>query len=51
MNNPTLVMVGIVVAVAMLSTGLSLIPVQQASANDGGDGEGGDTSFSFEQDE
>jgi hypothetical protein len=51
-KNSTLLMIGIVAAVAMLSAGLSLIPVQQASANDGGgDGDGGDTSFSFEQDQ
>ena len=41
-----------VAAVAMLSAGLSLTSVQQASANDGGgDGDGGDTSFNFEQDQ
>jgi hypothetical protein len=52
MKNSTLLMVGIVTAVAMVSAGLSLIPVQQASANDGGgDGDGADTSFSFEQDQ
>ena len=52
MKNSTLLMVGILAAVAMLSAGLSLAPVQQASANDGGgDGDGGDTSFSFEQDQ
>ena len=53
MKNLTLLMVGIIRAVAMLSAaGLSLTSVQQASANDGGgDGDGGDTSFSFEQDQ
>ena len=52
MKNSTLLMVGIIGAVAMLSAGLSLTPVQQASANDGGgDGDGGDTSYSFEQDQ
>ena len=52
MKNSTLLMVGILGAVAMLSAGLSLTPVQQASANDGGgDGDGADTSFSFEQDQ
>jgi hypothetical protein len=52
MKNSTLLMVGILGAVAMLSAGLSLAPVQQVSANDGGgDGDGGDTSFSFEQDQ
>ena len=45
-------MVGIIGDVAMLSAGLSLVPVQQASANDGGgDGDGGDTNLSFEQDQ
>jgi hypothetical protein len=51
MNKTTLLMVGIVTAVTMLSAGLSLISVQQASANLGEDGDGGDTSFSFEQDQ
>ena len=49
MNNSTLVMVAVLAAVAMLSAGLSLISVQQASANLVQDGDGGDTSFSFEQ--
>lgn len=49
MNNSTLVMVAVIAAVAMLSAGLSLISVQQASANLVQDGDGGDTSFSFEQ--
>ena len=50
MKNSTFLMVGILRAVAMLSAGLSLTPVQQASANDGGgDGDGADTSFSFKQ--
>ena len=53
MKNTTLLMVGIIAAVSMLSAaGLSIIPVQQASANlIGEDGDGGDTSFSFEQDQ
>jgi hypothetical protein len=51
MSKTTLLMFGIIGAVAMLSAGLSLVPVQHASANDGGDGDGGDTSFSFEQDQ
>jgi hypothetical protein len=54
MKNSTLLMVGIVAAVAMLSAGLALLPstMQQASANlIGEDGDGGDTSFSFEQDQ
>ena len=52
MKNTTLLMVGIIGAVSMLSAGLSIIPVQQASANlIGEDGDGGDTSFSFEQDQ
>jgi hypothetical protein len=48
MNKTTLLMVGILGAVAMLSAGLSLIPVQQASANILEDGDGADTSLSFE---
>ena len=52
MKNSTLLMTGIVAAVAMLSAGLSIIPVQQASANDGGgDGDGANTDFDFEQDQ
>ena len=53
MKNTTLLMVGIIGAVSMLSAaGLSIIPVQQASANlIGEDGDGGDTSFSFEQEQ
>ena len=53
MKNTTLLMVGIIGAVSMLSAaGLSIIPVQQASANlIGEDGDGGDTSFSFDQDQ
>ena len=52
-NKTTLLMVGIIGAVSMLSAaGLSIIPVQQASANlIGEDGDGGDTSFSFEQEQ
>ena len=53
MKNTTLLMVGIIGAVSMLSAaGLSIIHVQQASANlIGEDGDGGDTSFSFEQEQ
>ncbi|HYX55842.1 MAG TPA: hypothetical protein VE818_06765 [Nitrososphaeraceae archaeon] len=53
MKNTTLLMVGIIGAVSMLSAaGLSIIAVQQASANlIGEDGDGGDTSFSFDQDQ
>jgi hypothetical protein len=52
MKNTTLLMVGIIGAVSMLSAGLSIISVQQASANlIGEDGDGGDTSFSFEQEQ
>ena len=52
MNKTTLLMGGIVAAVAMLSAALSIIPVQQASANIVMDEEdGGDTSFSFEQEQ
>jgi hypothetical protein len=50
-NKTTLLMVGILAAVAMLSAGLSLAPVQQASAFFEEDGDGGDTSFSFEQEQ
>jgi hypothetical protein len=41
MNNSTLVMVGILAAVAMLSAAAVMVPIQQASAQD--------TEFSFEQ--
>jgi hypothetical protein len=53
MKNTTLLMIGIIGAISMLSAGLSIIPVQQASANipEDGDGDGGDTSFSFEQEQ
>jgi hypothetical protein len=53
MKNTTLLMVGIIGAVSMLSAaGLSIIPVQQANANlIGEDGDGGDTSYSFEQEQ
>ncbi len=45
-------MVGILGAVAMMSAGLSIAPVQQASANDGGgDGDGGNIDFKFKQDQ
>jgi hypothetical protein len=50
-KNTTLLMAGIVAAVAMISAGLSIIPVQQASAFLEEDGDGGDTSFSFEQEQ
>jgi hypothetical protein len=49
MKKSTLPMVGIVAAVAILSDGLSLVPVQQASANFMEDGDTGDTRFSFEK--
>jgi hypothetical protein len=51
MKNTTLLMVGIIGAVSMLSAGLSIIPVQQASALLEEDGDGGDTNFSFEQEQ
>jgi hypothetical protein len=54
MKNLTLLMVGIVAAVAMLSAGLAVLPttMQQASANVLMDEEdGGDTNFSFEQEQ
>ena len=54
MKNSTLLMVGIAAVVAMLSAGLAAVPttVQQANANlIGEDGDGGDTSFSFEQEQ
>lgn len=52
MKNSTLLMVGIVAAVAMLSAAVFAVPIQQASANDGGgDGGGGNTDFNFEQDQ
>jgi hypothetical protein len=51
MKNTTLLMVGIIGAVAMMSAGLSLAPVQQASAFFEEDGDGGDASFSFEQEQ
>ena len=53
-NKTTLLMVGIIAAVAMLSAGLTVLPttIQQASANGLMDEEdGGDTSFSFEQEQ
>ena len=45
MKNSTILMVGIVAAVAMLSAGLAVVPttIQQASAQD--------TEFEFEQDQ
>ena len=51
MKNTTLLMVGIIGVLSMLSAGLSIIPVQQASAFLEEDGDGGDTSFSFEQEQ
>jgi hypothetical protein len=51
MKNTTLLMIGIIGAISMLSAGLSIIPVQQASAFLEEDGDGGDTSFSFEQEQ
>jgi hypothetical protein len=54
MNNTTLLMVGIIGVVTMLSAGLAVLPttMQQASANIVMDEEdGGDTSFSFEQEQ
>ena len=50
-NKTTLLMIGIIGAVSMLSTGLSIIPVQQASALLDEDEDGGDTGFSFEQEQ
>jgi hypothetical protein len=52
MRKSTLLMVGILAAVAMLSAGLAVAPttMQQANANFMEDGDGGDTDFSFEQD-
>jgi hypothetical protein len=50
----TLLMIGILGAVAMLSAGLAVLPttMQQASANIVMDEEdGGDTSFSYEQEQ
>jgi cytochrome c oxidase assembly protein Cox11 len=43
MKNTTLLMVGIVAAVAMLSAGLAVVPIQQVSAQD--------TDFDFQQDQ
>jgi hypothetical protein len=53
MKNTTLLMIGIIGAVAILSAGLALVPstMQQASATLEEDGDGGDTSFSFEQEQ
>ena len=51
MKNTTLLMVGIIAAIAMMSAGLSLAHVQQASAFFEEDGDGSDTSFSFEQEQ
>ena len=41
MNNTTLLMVGILAAVAMLSAAIVVVPIQQASAQD--------TTFEFKQ--
>ena len=51
MKKSTLLMVGIVAAVAMLSAGLAIVPttMQQDSSNFMEDGDGGDTSFTFKQ--
>ena len=54
MKNTTLLMIGIIGAVAMLSAGLAVLPttMQQASANGLMDEEdGGDTGFSFKQEQ
>ena len=53
MKNTTLLMIGILGAVAMLSAGLAVLPatMQQASAFFDEDGDGGDTGFSFEQEQ
>ena len=42
MNNSTLVMIAVLAAVAMLSSAVVVVPIQQASAN-------ADTTFKFEQ--
>ena len=47
-KNSTLLMIGILAAVAMLSAGLAVVPIQDTSAFVM---DGGDTSFSFEQDQ
>jgi hypothetical protein len=44
-------MIGIIGAVSMLSAGLSIISVQQASATLEEDGDGDDTGFSFKQEQ
>ncbi len=47
MNNSTLLMIGTLAALAMLSVGVFGVPIQQASANLVGDGDGdGDTTNS-----
>jgi hypothetical protein len=51
MNNTTLLVIGIIGAVSMLSAGLSIISVQQASATLEEDGDGDDTGFSFKQEQ
>jgi hypothetical protein len=51
MKNTTLLMIGIIGAVAILSAGLSIISVQQASAFFDEDGDGDDTGFSFKQEQ
>jgi predicted phage tail protein len=50
-KNTTLLMIGIIGAVSMLSAGLSIMPIQQASATLEEDGDGGNTGFSFEQEQ
>ena len=50
MKNVTLLMIGTLAALAMLSVGVFGVPIQQASANLVGDGDGdGDTSNSNNQ--
>jgi hypothetical protein len=52
MKNTTLAMVAILAAVAMLSAGLSIMPVQQASANlIGEDGDGGGNKAEIDQEQ
>ena len=51
MKNTTLLMIGIIGAVAILSAGLSIISIQQASATLEEDGDGDNTDFSFKQEQ
>ena len=51
MKNSTLLMVGIVAAVAMLSAAVVAVPIQQASAERRSSSDGGNTDFNFEQDQ